>query len=154
MAGTTPSAQMAKGWMHLPHKRKSCETKAFRIRSFFCELKNFLPCWSGAQPESDASSDDEPRHKHDKTRTKKSSKTQNLSLLQWVSAFDRYAIAAAATNQWPLHASMKHKDNCLRIANEAGPTRKHWLALVYDELCRKEWARRAYCEPDFDIAAE
>ena len=71
-----------------------------------------------------------------------------------MSAFDRYAIAAAATNQWPLHASMKHKDNCLRIANEAGPTRKHWLALVYDELCRKEWARRAYCEPDFDIAVE
>ena len=138
----------------LATQAQKLRNKGIQDPFIFSELKNFLPCWSGAQPESDASSDEEPSHKYDKARAKRSSKTQNLSLLQWVSAFDRYAIAAAATNQWPLHASMKHKDNCLRIANEAGPTRKHWLALVYDELCRKEWARRAYCEPDFDIAAE
>ena len=83
----------------LATQAQKLRNKGIQDPFIFSELKNFLPCWSGAQPESDASSDDEPRHKHDKARAKRSSKIQNLSLLQWVSAFDRYAMAAAATNQ-------------------------------------------------------
>ena len=52
---------------------------------------------------------------------------------------------------------MQHKDNCLRVAARAGlksgpaGRRKHWLAVVFDETCRKAWADRAYAESDFDI---
>ena len=91
-------------WHHVlrpdGEKVDALATQAQKLRNkgiqdplIFSERKIFLPCWSGAQPESDASSDEEPSHKYDKARAKRSSKTQNLSLLQWVSAFDRYAIA-------------------------------------------------------------
>ena len=76
-----------------------------------------------------------------------------LSFIAWVAAFHRLAIAAAATGQWALASCLTHFDLCLRIGEEAR-TRKlpPYLAVVYDDMCRRQWAEMSRAGVDgFDV---
>ena len=133
---------------------------------FICvNLKKYLPGWAGVRSEE---SDDDAETPPSLTELAKflgttKKKERPLTILQWVSAFDRYMLAAQATNppQWNFESASQHKDNVLRIAAQAGlksdPTgirRKHCLAVVYDETCRKRWAERLYSDSTFNINNE
>ena len=71
---------------------------------------------------------------------------------QWIAAFQRYAIAAAAATVdgqygapiWRFDSSMAHMDVVLKIATGARNTqRPQWLGMIYDRIARKSWAERA-----------
>ncbi len=95
-------------------------------------------------------------------KTPKSKK--RLCMVRWTAAFHAYALAAEAAEvsyfYWPLHpafafpflplqvwtytAAMAHMRNCLEIAAHAAAEDKRYsLAILYDELCRKEWSQKA-----------
>ena len=61
------------------------------------------------------------------------------NITQWSIAFTRYAVAAIAVGQvtWPWY--VMHQQMILRIATEESPL----VAILYDEISRKQWARRA-----------
>ena len=74
-------------------------------------------------------------------------------MLQWLAAFDKYALAAQACNVWQYSSAMCYKDIVLQISLEASAEgRRHYLAIIYDGLARKEWSDRAYQgDTSFDI---
>ena len=60
-----------------------------------------------------------------------------LDFCWWLLAWDRYALAAAATGQMPFNLAMRHKANMVTIATNAlteGKTTA--VAVIYDELVR------------------
>ena len=61
------------------------------------------------------------------------------NITQWNIAFTRYAVAAIAVEQvtWPWY--IMHQQMILRIATEESAL----IAILYDEISRKQWARRA-----------
>lgn len=86
-------------------------------------------------------------------------------MIRWIAGFQSMALAAAANEVtcvwdspaslrvrvfsdlqiWPYTASMAHLRICMEIAITSHcEERSHVLAQIYDELCRKEWAERAY----------
>ena len=81
-----------------------------------------------------------------------SKQKRHLSVFQWQVAFDQYALAAAATEQWKFVSSMAHKSVCLQVAHQAdSKNRRHHLAVLYDELSRAEFSKRAYAgDPTFN----
>ena len=78
-----------------------------------------------------------------------------MPFLQWQMAFDRGALASAVCNQWSYASAMAHKNNCLKIAVRAelsSPPRRHWLAVIYDRLARREWQELAFHNSvDFNV---
>ena len=61
---------------------------------------------------------------------------------QWHAAYRRYFVAAVATGHMSMVAAFQHADQVDRIADEERAAgRSPLLALVYDELARKEWER-------------
>ena len=59
-------------------------------------------------------------------------------------AWDRFALAAAMLDVIPYSAAMQHKQVVLEIAvSAAADEHKPVLAVVYDELVRKEWENKA-----------
>ena len=113
------------------------------------ELRKFLPSWCDELSSPGDSSDEEDQSKavQDLARAlgAKPKEKRRLSLLQWCLAFDKYAIAAAATKQLSFDAAMAHKEVCLQVASRAQlKHRRHILAVLYDDVCRKEWSELAY----------
>ena len=85
-------------------------------------------------------------------------------MVRWVAAFQAYALAAEAAEVrfrrtssirivsfesislqvWSYTAAMAHLRICLEIAAKAASEEKRYsLAIIYDELCRKEWHQKA-----------
>jgi hypothetical protein len=90
-----------------------------------------------------------------KERESNSKPKRLLSIFQWGIAFDRYAIAASATNQMDFVTAMCHKDVCLQVAARAKMKRRQWLALCYDEVARTSWSERAFAnDSSLNIEAE
>eukprot|EP00438_Fugacium_kawagutii_P029513 Skav222739 [mRNA] locus=scaffold2390:473992:475065:+ [translate_table: standard] len=75
---------------------------------------------------------------------------------QWNGAFLRYAIVAVATGQLSWPAVLAHVDNVLQLAEqERMKGNRPFLAFLYEELLRKNWARRAEKgDPSLDIPCE
>ena len=64
--------------------------------------------------------------------------------LTWISAYQNMALAAAACQVWPYHASMAHLRICMQIALASkGEARGYGLAFLYDQLCRESWTEKA-----------
>ena len=64
-----------------------------------------------------------------------------MTVIQWRAAFDRYALAAHATGQLPLHLALAHADNVMRICDEGkAKGRPLFLGVIYDQLARRKWA--------------
>ena len=99
----------------------------------YADVKKFVPEWAtGAEGYQGESGSDE-----DARATRKRTKN-TLPMLQWVAAYDSYAVAAAIAGQWNYAASFAHKAVCLQIANDAKTYGRHpAVAVVYDELVRK-----------------
>ena len=95
-----------------------------------------------------------------------------MSQFQWISAFDRYAMAAAVTGEWSFAGAMAHKDIVMQASFRAhvcllvclfvvfaqimydAPTKgnRNFLGIVYDKMARSKWAQRAAAnEPGFDV---
>ncbi|CAK9045136.1 unnamed protein product [Durusdinium trenchii] len=75
---------------------------------------------------------------------------------QWVAAFVRYATTAVATGQMTWPVVFGHLDVILQICEqEKIKGRAPYLAFLYDDLLRRQWARRAdKRDPSLDIAME
>ena len=121
----------------------------------FVEIRKFVPYWCAELLDLNDSDDEGQTSKEIKDLARalgaQSKAPRPLNLLQWQAGFDRYAIAAVATGQLSLCATMAHKDICMQVAARAkgkvdarGEARRHWLAIVYDELARRDWSERAY----------
>ena len=68
-----------------------------------------------------------------------------MGILDWSIAFDRYMLAAAATDQWSVTSALAYKNIVLEVGMGASAKgRKAWLGVVYDEVARKDWSRKAY----------
>ena len=99
-------------------------------------------------------------------------KEEKLTLLQWDTAFDMLAVAAACIPvdgargkpMWEYQAAVAHRRVvhevwhflillCMRPvfgllqvacgAEHSKPQRRAWLAIIYDKLARKQWSERA-----------
>jgi len=95
-----------------------------------------------------------------------------LTILQWVAAVDRYAIAATVAGELSFASASAHKDVVLEACLLNGPSghvfricllqvcatakkRKPFLGLIYDRLARKQWEQRAsHNEDGFDVNVE
>ena len=88
-------------------------------------------------------------------------------MVRWIAAYQNFALAAAAAatevrftqslfhvkfktqaflawQVWPYTAAMAHLRICMEIATSSvSENRRHVLAQIYDELCRREWSERA-----------
>jgi len=69
-----------------------------------------------------------------------------------MAAFDRYAVAAAVAGCLEYSSLLKHRDNVLQLLEECRAKGKPTaVALVYDELARKDWDRKAHSQlPGFN----
>ena len=78
------------------------------------------------------------------------------SLNQWHASFQRYGIAAVATAHLTVVQVACHSNVILKIGEEEfAAGRDPLLAVLYDELCRRQWARRAEAnDPQLDIQKE
>ena len=78
---------------------------------------------------------------------------KNLTLVQWLGAYQRWAVAAAATGQLHYSSAQAHLDCCLRVGEAARAKGRHQtLAMVYDEVSRKDWAEKVKASaPGFDL---
>ena len=72
---------------------------------------------------------------------------------QWNAAFLRYAVAAIATNQLTWSSVLGHMSVMHRLtADSKAAGHSPFLGLLYDELLRREWARRMERkDPSMDI---
>ena len=62
---------------------------------------------------------------------------RRLSYHAWLCAWDKYAIAAAITEQMSFSSAMMHKEVVCEIATACDAEgRKFLLAILYDELAR------------------
>ena len=119
-----------------------------------CGKAEFLPSWS---------SDTVPVE----TQDKKAKGKDKLDIVRWCAAFQAYALAADAADVmclflcwaplrvscacmcvpgqvWKYSSAIAHMNVCLEIASKAASEkRRHSLAILYDELCRKEWCVKA-----------
>ena len=123
----------------------------------FADFKRYLPSWFEHSRTDEEESADEPTGaaaslaKALGVQNKKAQ--QHLSLLQWTAAFDRYALAAAAAGVLNFTNALKHKDNCLKLAEQ---TRlkggKVAVGLGYDTLARRRGSEYSYNGvEDFDV---
>jgi hypothetical protein len=123
--------------------------------SVYAKLEKFLPSWcdnfAGTTDEHDDSTETVLEMR--KALGFKQKIKKSLNLLQWITAFDAYAISAAALDQWCYTSALTHRSNCIRIAyNSLREKRRHSLAVFYDELARQKWSRCAYSgDPAFKI---
>jgi len=75
------------------------------------------------------------------------------SLGQWHAAWRRYAPVAVCTGQLSWRSAAQHEEVIDRLfEDERAAGRNPLIALVYDEVARLEWARRASrSDPSFDL---
>ena len=139
-------------------KAKALLKKGIAHPFVFVDLRKALPSWAAYSTRDDVSDDegadscalrsiakalgatDKPKPKH-------------LTFLQWVAAYQRYALAAQVTGQMNYTSAMVHFENCLRVGEEAKAKGSLIaLAACYDSVARREWAdMAAKGVPGFDI---
>jgi hypothetical protein len=122
------------------------------------DLAEFLPSWADdTDPYFDEADVSAPL-------LARASKKGKLDMVRWIAAFQAYALAADAAEVctlcavpvhcgslayvccqvWKYASAMAHLNVCLEIAAGAAAEKKRYsLAIVYDELCRKEWHLKA-----------
>ena len=92
---------------------------------------------------------------------------KRLDMVQWTVSYQGFALAAAAVGMWDYHLAMAHHTVCMKVACEStlasywlivcsvafvfcfagranSHDKRHQLAQVYDEVCRKEWFERSF----------
>ena len=114
------------------------------------DLQKFLPAWASTKHDHDEQSDeDNPPSKEVMAIAKQiganpKPKKHYMNLYQWSVAFDAYTLAAQATGQLSLSASMAHRRMCMLVGVKAHlKGRKNHLGLLYDDLVRKDWSKRS-----------
>ena len=107
----------------------------------YVDLDKFLPSWCESGPNECLWED---------------AGIKKMDVGKWSIAYDRYAMAAACTDQLALSGAMAHKEQCLKVSMEAHlDKRGRLLGVYYDEVCRRAWAEAAVCgDVEFDLAAE
>ena len=71
---------------------------------------------------------------------------------QWSGAYWRATCVAVPMEQWTWSQSVTHCDTIARLWEEEKHTSSSYTALLYDDMVRKSWARRAErCDPTFDM---
>ena len=122
----------------------------------YADLSKYLPPWciSSGTPQ-DQDDEQEPSQAvrelaHALGATAK--QKPRLNMFQWQLAYDQYALSASVADQWKYVSAMAHKTVCLQVAHNAeAKNRRHALAVIYDELARMDWSRRAYnADPTFN----
>ncbi|CAE7673108.1 YRB2 [Symbiodinium necroappetens] len=78
------------------------------------------------------------------------------SVPQWTAAFWRWAVAAISAQHITLAQVLAHQDVVLSICEqERLRSRPPYAGFLYDEMARRQWARRAEKkDPSFDLTAE
>ena len=78
------------------------------------------------------------------------------SVQQWSAAFWRWAIAAVCAGHWKMTEAVAHHDVILQLAEqERVRSKPPYVAFLYDEMCRRQWARRAEKkDPNWNLAEE
>ena len=111
----------------------------------YMEVSEFLPSWatigSALDLEGLANPELQPKAK------------RRLDMVRWIAAYQNLQLAEAANELWDYTASAAHLRNCLEIAaGSQNEGRRHTLAQIYDETCRKEWSEKAFRgDPGFDV---
>lgn len=121
----------------------------------FAELKRFMPLWMSDDKDAVAHDDDssgpaaELRKEMGLAMPKKNEST--MSMAAWSAAFEPYALATAATQQWDYVAAMTHRALVCRIASSQRASCPVGVAVIYDELVRKQMSEKAAARaPGFD----
>ena len=123
----------------------------------YVDFHKLVPQWAAVDSPMHESDDDEECSESVKHLAKvlgAPSKTKKpLGIMQWSLAMDRYMIAAPAARQMSAHAVWAHKEICMKVGIRAQISgRRAFLGQIYDELCRRRWAERAYSgEEWFDV---
>jgi hypothetical protein len=99
---------------------KKLKEKGVKQPFVYTEVKRFLPAWATEEGANEGSeSEDEPSELEQKLNAAlgvgKKKPKGTMSLVQWVAAYDSYALAAAATDQWSYAASYAHKAPVFRF---------------------------------------
>ena len=69
-------------------------------------------------------------------------------------AFDRWATVAQLTGQMPYTASVAHMEVVMQLALTARASQRATaIAVLYDEIARREWADHSAGPGVFDVAA-
>ena len=78
------------------------------------------------------------------------------SVSQWTAAFWRWAVAAVAAQHITMPQVIAHQDVVLQICEqERLRSRPPYAGFLYDEMARKQWARRTEKkDPSFNLDAE
>ena len=78
------------------------------------------------------------------------------SVSQWTAAFWRWAVAAVAAQHITMPQVIAHQDVVLQVCEqERLRSRPPYAGFLYDEMARKQWARRAdKKDPSFNLDAE
>ncbi|CAK0791693.1 unnamed protein product, partial [Prorocentrum cordatum] len=142
---------------------KAAESKGITKPFLYMPIKKFLPYYA-----ADKRQPDDPEGERGVARSFAQEIARGIcqargpdkkqgdlpSILQWCVAFDRWAIVAALTGQMPLAASMSHKEVVMQLALSARACgRTTAIAVLYDEIARREWADLSAGLGAFDVAA-
>ena len=129
-----------------------------KVPCIYQQLEKYLPSWCkvvGAEVVVETETDEDKKlwgngfEALAKRLGAEDKKQKKLDPLRWSVAYDRYALAAAATGQLSLGAAMAHKNTCLSLGAAVG---QRTLGVTYDELVRRSWAERSVCgDVKFDI---
>ena len=95
------------------------------LEPFVCvKMETFLPPWAMEQSseieESDANGKDRWNRQIAEAMNSAPEKVKRtMGIVEWIAAFDRYALAAEVTCQMRFASALAHKNVCLRIAANA-----------------------------------
>jgi hypothetical protein len=139
---------------------KKMRDKGVRQPFVYMDVRKFLPEWANDDKDVDDLDEEEQPEWEKKLSSalgvSKKPVKATMPVVQWVAAYDAYALAAAATEQWSYAAAYAHKATCLQIARESRAREiAGTVCVVYDELFRKRLAERTQknapnCYPDKD----
>ena len=92
-------------------------------------------------------------------RRSSSSRRWFRNMNQWVCAYWRWTTAAIPTGQWDWAMALTYFDTIMRLAYkeciERGGMLGHHIAMLYDELQRRQWAQRCMKgDPDISSSAD
>ena len=153
-----PSPQLV-DWLEA--KVRADKDKGISKPFVYVELSKFLPHWAADKRGSGAATalGEAPTLAQaiarglSESKEEKDKKGDLLSILPWSAAYDRWALAASFTDQITLAAAMAHKDVVMQIAMAArGLHKTTAIAVLYDEVTRREWATLAAGLGSFDAS--
>ena len=142
---------------------KAAESKGITKPFLYMPIKKFLPYYAvdkrqPVAPEEECGVERSFAQEiaHGICQARDSDKKQGdlPGIMQWLVAFDRWSIVAALTGQMPITASMAHKEVVMQIALSARASgRSTAIAVLYDEIARREWADLSAGLGTFDVTA-